>query len=138
VPFGGRRVRKEKDRSIRFDGHELEAESNSAATKMNESPALEALLVVVDARIDVGGAVAEGVVEHQGLLHVLNVRRRVLYEALAVAQIRAERNDLFVRAKAASKQPVLVQLLQPLRVVDETATTFTKERSAAPSSSRRF
>ena len=55
---------------------------------------------------------------HQRLLHVLNVRGRVLDEPLAQPQIGAQLDDRLAWTEAAAQQPVLVQLLEPLRVVD--------------------
>jgi hypothetical protein len=55
---------------------------------------------------------------HQGLLHVLDVRGRVLEQSLAMPHVGAERNDLCPGAKAGTEQPVRVELLDPLRVVD--------------------
>ena len=55
---------------------------------------------------------------HQGLLHVLNVRGRVLDEALTQSQVGAQLDNRLAWAEAPAQQPVLVQLLEPLRVID--------------------
>jgi len=40
---------------------------------------------------------------HERLLHVLDVRRRVLDQALAMAKVRAQRDDLLMWPEAAAK-----------------------------------
>jgi len=55
---------------------------------------------------------------HQRLLHVLHVRRRVLDQPLAMPQVGTERDDLGSEPEAGAEQPVRVELLNPLRVVD--------------------
>ena len=55
---------------------------------------------------------------HQRLLHMLNVGRRVFDQPLAMAQVRAQSHDTVARPKAPAHQPILVELLQPLGVVD--------------------
>jgi hypothetical protein len=47
---------------------------------------------------------------HQGLLHVPNVRSRVLDEALTQSQVGAQLDNRLAWAEAAAQQPVLVQL----------------------------
>lgn len=42
----------------------------------------------------------------------------MLEETFAVAHVRADAHDLVARAEAAAEQAVLMELLQPLRVVD--------------------
>ena len=55
---------------------------------------------------------------HQRLLHVPNVRGRVLDETLTQPQVGAQLDHRLAGTKAAAQQPVLVQLLEPLRVID--------------------
>ena len=55
---------------------------------------------------------------HQGLLHQLNVRRRRIDEPLAVPQDRPQPQKALVRTEAAAEQTILVELLEPLRVID--------------------
>ena len=70
-----------------------------------------------DAR-DVGDDVVQLDVHlHERLLHVLNVRGGVLDEPFAMAQVGAQPDDPVARAEAAPEQPVLMELLQPLRIV---------------------
>ena len=49
---------------------------------------------------------------------MLDVRRGVLDEPFALAQIRSQRDDRLARAEAPAQEATLVELLQPLRVVD--------------------
>jgi hypothetical protein len=51
-------------------------------------------------------------------LHVLDVRRRVVDHALAVAKERAQASDSIAGPEAAAEEAVLVQLLEPLGVAD--------------------
>src|SRR5262249_54311727 len=55
---------------------------------------------------------------HESLLHVLYMRDRILDHPLSMTQVRSQLSDAGARSKASSKQTVLVELLQPLRVVD--------------------
>jgi hypothetical protein len=54
----------------------------------------------------------------QRLLHVLDVRGRVIQQALALPQVRPQLGDLALRPEAAPEQPILVQALQPFGVAD--------------------
>src|SRR6266852_2211255 len=54
---------------------------------------------------------------HERLLHVLHVRGRVLDDPLAVTQVCAESHHLVARAETSAQQAVLMELLQPLRIV---------------------
>jgi len=54
---------------------------------------------------------------HQRLLHMLDVRRGIVYQAFSMAQVGAELNDPVARTETAPKQAMLVELLQPLRDV---------------------
>ncbi len=54
---------------------------------------------------------------HERLLHVLDVRRSVVDQALAMTQEGSKPDELFARAEAAAQQTVLMKLLEPLRVV---------------------
>ena len=56
--------------------------------------------------------------QHERLLHVLNVRRGVLNDALAMTKQRSQARHTVSRTKTAAQQAVLMQLLQPLCVVD--------------------
>jgi len=53
---------------------------------------------------------------HQCLLHMLDVRGRIVQQPFALAQIIAQCSDPALRTKAGSQQPILVQTLQPLCV----------------------
>jgi hypothetical protein len=55
---------------------------------------------------------------HQRLLHVLDVRRRVLHHAFPMTQDRPQTSERLARTKTGAQQSVLVKLLQPLRIVD--------------------
>jgi hypothetical protein len=48
---------------------------------------------------------------------VLDVRRGIVDEPLTVAEERPETGNAVARPKAAAQEAVLVQLLQPLRVI---------------------
>ena len=54
----------------------------------------------------------------QRLLYMLDMRGRVLEQALALAHVGAQFGDLAFRSKAGAQQPVRMQPLQPLRVAD--------------------
>ena len=54
---------------------------------------------------------------HERLLHVLNVRGGIVDQPLAMAQVRAQTHDAVAGTEAPAQQPVLVELLQPLRIV---------------------
>jgi len=54
---------------------------------------------------------------HERLLHVLNVRGGIVDQPLAMAQVRAQTYDAVAGPEAPAKQPVLVELLQPLGIV---------------------
>jgi len=53
----------------------------------------------------------------QRLLQVLNVGGGVVQQPLALAQIGAQGGDVALRPEAAPQQTVLVQPLQPLRIL---------------------
>ena len=55
---------------------------------------------------------------HERLLHALDVRRRLVDQAFAMAEQRPKSHHALVRAEAAAEQPMLMQLLEPLRIVD--------------------
>ena len=55
---------------------------------------------------------------HQRLLHVLDVRRGVVDQSFSMAQIGTQPDHCLARPEARSQKTVLMQLLQPLRVVD--------------------
>jgi hypothetical protein len=55
---------------------------------------------------------------HERLLHMLNVRGRIVHEPFAMAQVRAQTYDAVTGTEAPAQQPMLVQLLQPLGIVD--------------------
>ena len=55
---------------------------------------------------------------HERLLHPLDMGGRGVDQALSVSQVGTETHDLIPGTKAAAQQAVLVQLLEPLRVVD--------------------
>jgi hypothetical protein len=55
--------------------------------------------------------------EHERLLHVLDVRGGVLDDALSMTKQRTQSSDALTRSKTGAQQTVLVELLQPLRVV---------------------
>jgi hypothetical protein len=54
---------------------------------------------------------------HERLLHVLNVRGRIVDQPLTMAQVRAQPHDAVARTETPAQQPVLMELLQPLRIV---------------------
>jgi hypothetical protein len=54
----------------------------------------------------------------QRLLHVLDVRGRVLQVPIPNSHVRTQRGDVARRAEAGTQQATSVQALQPLRVVD--------------------
>jgi len=54
---------------------------------------------------------------HERLLHVLDMGGGVLHQPFAMTQVRAQPCHPIAGAKAASKQAILVELLQPLRIV---------------------
>ena len=54
---------------------------------------------------------------HERLLHVLNVRGGIVDQPLAMAQVGAQTHDAVAGTEAPAQQPVLVELLQPLRIV---------------------
>ena len=54
----------------------------------------------------------------QRLLHVLNMRRRVVQQPLPLPQIGAQPGHFGLRPEAGTQQAVFVQTLQPLRVAD--------------------
>jgi hypothetical protein len=54
----------------------------------------------------------------QRLLHVLDVRGRVIQQALALAQVGPQCGDLTLGTEAAPEQTILVQALQPLSIAD--------------------
>jgi hypothetical protein len=54
---------------------------------------------------------------HERLLHELNVRGGIVDQPLAMAQVRAQTHDAVAGSEAPAQQPVLVDLLQPLRIV---------------------
>jgi hypothetical protein len=49
---------------------------------------------------------------HERLLHVLDVRGRILYEPFAMTQVRAQLGDSLAWTEAAPQQPVRMELLQ--------------------------
>ena len=55
---------------------------------------------------------------HQRLLHVLDMRRRVIQQPLPLPQIGAQPGDFGLRPEAGTQQAVFVKSLQPLRVAD--------------------
>lgn len=61
---------------------------------------------------------------HERFLHVLDVRRRILQQALALPKVRPERRPRLGRVKAASQEAILVQLLEPLGIVDICLTAW--------------
>ena len=54
---------------------------------------------------------------HERLLHVLDVGGGVLHQPFAMAQVRAQPDDAVAGPEAAPEQAILVELLQPLRIV---------------------
>src|SRR5712664_1097076 len=54
---------------------------------------------------------------HERLLHVLHVRGRVLDDPLSVAPVSVKKKHLVARAETSAQQAVLMELLQPLRIV---------------------
>jgi len=54
---------------------------------------------------------------HERLLHMLNVGGGVVHQPFAMTQVGAQPDDPGAGAEAAPEQPMLVELLQPLRVV---------------------
>ena len=67
--------------------------------------------------------VADNVVQlqvhlHQGLLHVLDVRCRIIAQTLLVPQVGPDPDDRIPGPKACPEQPMFVQLLEPLSIVD--------------------
>lgn len=55
---------------------------------------------------------------HQRLLHVLDMRGTVFQQPFTQAHVAAQLDDLLMRPEACPQQPVGMQLLQPLSVVD--------------------
>src|SRR4051794_36043036 len=55
--------------------------------------------------------------QHEGLLHMLDVRGRVFDEPLAMPKKRPKSGHAITRSKATAQQSVLVELLEPLRIV---------------------
>ncbi len=55
---------------------------------------------------------------HQRLLHVLDVRGRIVQQALALAQVGPQRRQFALGPKARAHQPILMQPPQPLRIAD--------------------
>ena len=54
---------------------------------------------------------------HERLLHVLDVRGGVLHQPLPMAQVRAQPDHGVAGPEAAAEQAILMELLQPLRIV---------------------
>jgi hypothetical protein len=53
---------------------------------------------------------------HQSLLHVLDMRRRVLEQTLALTDIRSQLGDPTLGPKAGAQQTIRMKPLQPLRI----------------------
>src|SRR5438105_9865860 len=56
--------------------------------------------------------------QSQRLLHMLNVFARVLDQSVSMPQVGPELDEFQIRSKARLKQPVGVQLLEPLAIQD--------------------
>ena len=55
---------------------------------------------------------------HQRLLHVLNMRRRIIQQPLPLPEVGAQPGDFGLGPEARPQQAVFVQTLQPFRVTD--------------------
>ena len=55
---------------------------------------------------------------HQRLLHVLNVSCGIIDQPFAMAQVGPQSDDAIARTKAPAQQPMLMELLQPLGIVN--------------------
>ena len=54
----------------------------------------------------------------QGLLHMLDVRGRVLQQTLALTHVGSQLRNLSFGSKAGSQQSIRMEPLQPLRIAD--------------------
>jgi hypothetical protein len=54
---------------------------------------------------------------HKRFLHMLDVRRSILQQALAVPEVRPQGSEAIGRLETPPEQPVLMQLLEPEGVV---------------------